>query len=87
MQISYHTKYIFFCCSEEQNKATPFFITIILFYLISMFFALFTVFMNKLEQYSYEFSIFTQSLSCNAYPPLFHKLNMPYLSHYTWKKL
>ena len=38
-----------------------------------MFFALLAVFMNKLEQYSYEFSTFTQSLFCDAYPPLFHK--------------
>ena len=42
-----------------------------------MFFALFTVFMNKLKQYSYENSTFIQSLICDAYPPLFHRWNMP----------
>ena len=38
-------------------------------FFISMFLALFTVFMNELEQYSYEFIIFTQSLFCDAYLP------------------
>ena len=93
IKILYHTNYRRYSFADliEQTQATPSFLLQIYCFFISLFFfdvfnvalALFNVFLNKMFFFyflmSYDLSIFNQPLVCNAFLPLFHKWNMPYL--------